>query len=73
MSASVPAATMLQSPSSAPAQPHPGSQDVVGLDVGVQHAAVAQVVQRHQHLLRVHTHLRWGRGAAGTVGGDVQV
>ncbi len=31
-------------------------QDVVGLDVGMQHAAVAQVVQCRKHLGRVRAH-----------------
>ena len=35
---------------------HLGDKDVVGLDVGVQHAAVAQVVQRPEHLRRVRPH-----------------
>ena len=30
-------------------------QYVVGLDVRMQHAAVLQVMQRHEHLLGVHT------------------
>jgi hypothetical protein len=33
-------------------------QDVVGLDVSVQHAAVAQVVQGRQHLRRISAHRR---------------
>ena len=33
-------------------------QDVVGLDVSVQHAAIAQVVQGRQHLRRVSAHRR---------------
>lgn len=33
-------------------------QDVVGLDVSMQHAAIAQVVQGRQHLRRVSAHRR---------------
>lgn len=50
----------LRAPAPAPpsaAPPGPRSQDVVGLDVGVQHAAVAQVVEGLVRVTRAHARL----------------